>query len=68
MREYIELEKMMDRLQIQMESNHHLKDPNSVLDTIELIASDDDQLCEDDCIFVEAALHAIENSMKWRVE
>lgn len=59
------IHKRMDELQLMMESNQHLKEPESVYDHTLTISKFWSVLSEDDRSYVQAAQFAIEEQLPW---
>lgn len=55
----------MDKLQVMMESNQHLREPESVYDHTLTISKFWSVLSDDDRSYVQAAQFAIEEQLPW---
>lgn len=61
------IEARMDMLQMQMESNLHLTDPNTVKGNLLAVSKFWAVLTEEDKDYIQAAQHAIEDMTAWNV-
>jgi len=57
----------MDELQMSMEANEHLKDPDSILLLMSNITKFWSVLSEEDQDYLHAARYAVEEQHEWRV-
>ena len=55
----------MDRLQEMMESNHHMSNPQEVIDLISRITPFWNILCEEDRDYIHGSQYAIEEKHVW---
>jgi hypothetical protein len=61
------IKQRMDQLQEWMESNHHLENPDDVLDLIQSVSKFWSVLQEEDRDYIHGAQYAIEEKMEWKV-
>lgn len=61
------IKERMDQLQEWMESNHHLENPDDVLDLIQSVSKFWSVLSEEDQDYIHGARYAIEEKMEWNV-
>ena len=61
------IKERMDQLQEWMEGNHHLENPDDVLDLIERVSKFWSVLSEEDRDYIHGARYAIEEKMEWNV-
>ena len=62
------IEDRMNALQHWMETNYHLKNPNEVYDLTTQISKFWSILNDEDKDYIQAAQHAIEDKIKWRIK
>jgi len=61
------IKQRMDQLQGWMESNHHLENPDDVLDLIQSVSKFWSALQEEDRDYIHGAQYAIEEKTEWKV-
>jgi hypothetical protein len=61
------IKQRMDQLQEWMEGNHHLENPDDVLDLIQSVSKFWSVLQEEDRDYIHGAQYAIEEKMEWKV-
>ena len=60
------INKRMDTIAMMMESNTHLKDPETVMETIASVSKFWSALEQDDRDYINAARGAIEDQLEWK--
>lgn len=61
------IKERMDQLQEWMEGNHHLQNPDDVLDLIDSVSKFWIALQDEDRDYIHGARYAIEEKMEWKV-
>jgi len=61
------LNERMDKLQSLMESNHHLQNPEEVIELLDTITFAWTILSEEDRDYIQGCQHAIEEKLEWKI-
>ncbi len=63
----VKIKERMDQLQKWMESNHHIDNPDQVYELTMNVSKFWSALTEEDRDYVQAAQHAIEDKIVWKI-
>lgn len=63
----VKIKERMDQLQKWMESNHHIDNPDQVYELTMHVSKFWSALTEEDRDYVQAAQHAIEDKIVWKI-
>ena len=63
----VKIKELMDQLQKWMESNHHIDNPDQVYELTMNVSKFWSALTEEDRDYVQAAQHAIEDKIVWKI-
>ena len=63
----VNIKERMDQLQKWMESNHHIDNPDQVYELTMNVSKFWSALTEEDRDYVQAAQHAIEDKIVWKI-